>query len=83
VDDGLAAFFARYGDPAATAASGLSAEDLTFAFVWGTQSAGTTAWYTADLTPGTCTYLAVCSIPDPVNGVPHVMYGMSQIIDVA
>jgi hypothetical protein len=25
----------------------------------------------------------VCFIPDPVNGVPHVMYGMSQIIEVA
>ena len=46
----------------------------------GTQSAGVTAWYTADLTPGT--YVAVCFIPDPVKGIPHVMYGMTQIIEV-
>jgi hypothetical protein len=82
-DEALAAFFARYGDPAETPAGGLSiagAEDLTIAFVRGTQSAGTTAWHTIDLTPGT--YFAVCFIPDPVKGVPHVMYGMSQIIEV-
>ncbi len=79
-DDALAAFFARYGDPAATPAGGLRAEDLTIAFVHGTQSAGTTAWYAADLTPGT--YLAVCFIPDPVNGIPHAMLGMTQIVEV-
>jgi hypothetical protein len=76
VDDGLAAFFARYGDPAGRS----SVEDFTIAFVRGTQSAGTTAWHTVDLTPGT--YLAVCVIPDPVKGVPHAMYGMTQIIEV-
>jgi hypothetical protein len=80
-DEALAAFFARYWDPAATTAGGLSPEDLTIAFVRGTQSAGTTAWYTADLTPGT--YFAVCFIPDPVNGIPHVMLGMTQIVEVA
>jgi hypothetical protein len=80
VDEGLAAFFARYGDPGAAQAGGLSAEDFTIAFVRGTQSAGITAWYTADLTPGA--YLAVCFIPDPVKGVPHVMYGMTQIVEV-
>ena len=58
----------------------MSGEDLTIAFVRGTQSAGVTAWYTADLTPGT--YLAVCFIPDPVNGIPHVMLGMTQIVEV-
>jgi hypothetical protein len=79
-DEALAAFFARCGEPAATVDGGLRAEDLTIAFVRGTQSAGTTAWYTADLTPGT--YFVVCFIPDPVKGIPHVMYGMSQIVEV-
>lgn len=81
VEAGLAAFFARYGDPAAAPAGGLRPEELTLAFVRGTQSAGVTAWYTADLAPGT--YLAVCFIPDPVNGIPHVMLGMTQIVEVA
>jgi hypothetical protein len=77
-DDALAAVIARYGGPAA--AGGLRAEDLTIAFLHGTQSAGVTAWYAADLTPGA--YVAFCFIPDPVNGVPHVMLGMTQIIEV-
>jgi hypothetical protein len=64
----------------ATPAGELSSEDLTIAFVMGTQSAGVTAWYTADLTPGS--YLAVCFVPDPVHGIPHAMYGMTQIIEV-
>jgi hypothetical protein len=76
VDDGLAAFFARYGDPAGRS----SVADLTLAFVRGTRSAGTTAWHAVDLAPGT--YLAVCFIPDPMKGVPHAMYGMTQIIEV-
>jgi hypothetical protein len=80
-DEALAAFFARYGDPAATPAGGVSAEDLTIVFVHGTQSAGVTAWYITDLTPGT--YFAGCFIPDPVNGIPHAMLGMTQIIEVA
>jgi hypothetical protein len=79
-EEGLAAISTRFGGPAATATGELSAEDLTIAFVMGTQSAGVTAWYTADLTPGS--YLAVCFVPDPVQGIPHAMYGMTQIIEV-
>lgn len=77
-DDALAAVIARYGGPAA--AGGLRAEDLTIAFIHGTQSAGVTAWYAADLTPGA--YVAFCFIPDPVNGIPHVMLGMTEIVEV-
>ena len=77
-DDALAAVIARYGGPAAT--GGLRAEDLTIAFVHGTQSAGVTAWYAADLAPGA--YVAFCFVPDPVNGMPHVMLGMTQIVEV-
>lgn len=77
-DDALAAVIARYGGPAA--AGGLGADELTIAFVPGTQSAGVTAWYAVDLTPGT--YFAVCFVPDPVNGIPHAMLGMTQIIEV-
>ncbi|MEZ4565237.1 MAG: hypothetical protein R2853_21155 [Thermomicrobiales bacterium] len=78
-DDALAAVIARYGGPAA--AGGVRVEDLTIAFVHGTQAAGVTAWYAADLTPGA--YVAFCFIPDPVNGVPHVMLGMTRIVEVA
>jgi hypothetical protein len=81
VDEGLAAFFARFAGPDVPVAGSASAESLTIAFVQGTQSSGVTAWYTVDLAPGT--YLAVCFIPDPVQGVPHVMYGMTQMIVVA
>lgn len=75
-DDALAAVIARYG----AAAGGLRAEDLPIAFVHGTQSAGVTAWYAADLAPGA--YVAFCFVPDPVNGIPHVMLGMTQIVEV-
>lgn len=77
-DDALAAVIDRYGGPAA--AGGLRAEDLPIAFVHGTQSAGVTAWYAADLAPGA--YVAFCFVPDPVNGIPHVMLGMTQIVEV-
>jgi hypothetical protein len=77
-DDALAAVIARYGGPAA--AGGLRAEDLPIAFVHGTQSAGVTAWYATDLAPGA--YVAFCFVPDYVNGIPHVMLGMTQIVEV-
>jgi hypothetical protein len=80
-EEGLAALSTRFGGPAATSSGEVRSEDVTIAFVMGTQSAGTTAWYTADLTPGT--YVAVCFVPDRVNGIPHAMLGMTQIVEVA
>lgn len=79
VDDALA-LFASVGDPAATPDGGLAMEEITEVLDTADQSAGVTAWYTADLGPGT--YLAVCFVPDPASGTPHAMLGMTQIVEV-
>jgi hypothetical protein len=45
------------------------------------QSGGTTVWPVLDLEPGH--YLALCFVPDPRNGMPHVMEGMIAAFDAA
>ena len=42
--------------------------------------AGKRGWMTADFTPGT--YVAVCFVPDPQSGKPHVELGMIQPFQV-
>jgi len=37
---------------------------------------GASGWLTLDLAPGT--YVAICLVPDPASGVPHVHLGMIQ-----
>lgn len=79
--DDVMALFAMFEDPMATpAAGGLSFEDIDIVLDTADQSAGVTAWYTAELEPGT--YLAVCFIPDPESGIPHAMLGMTQLVEV-
>ena len=79
--DDIMAMFASFEDPMATpAADGLSFEDIDLVLDTADQSAGVTAWYTAELEPGT--YLAVCFVPDPESGTPHAMLGMTQLVEV-
>jgi hypothetical protein len=79
--DDIMAMFASFEDPMATpAAGGLSFEDIDLVLDTADQSAGVTAWYTAELEPGT--YLAVCFVPDPKSGTPHAMLGMTQLVEV-
>lgn len=68
------------GTPAATPEGGLSFEDVVDVFSTGDQSAGTTAWYAADLQPGT--HVAICFVTDPETGMPHVMLGMIEVFEV-
>lgn len=79
VDDVLA-LFGMGAEPGATPASGLSFEDLVVTVDTTEQSNGVTAWYAADLAPGT--YLLACYVPDPGSGAPHAMLGMMQIVEV-
>jgi hypothetical protein len=44
------------------------------------QSAGQTVWPLLDLAAGT--YVAVCWVPDPRNGMPHAMEGMTVVFEV-
>lgn len=64
----------------ATPVGGLSFEDVVDVFGTGDQSAGATAWYSIDLAPGT--YVAVCFVTDPESGMPHVMLGMIELVEV-
>jgi hypothetical protein len=83
VEDALAlfeAFEAMAADPQATPAGSLTPDELEGVLSTADQSAGVTAWYTADLAPGT--YLAICFVPDQESGVPHALLGMTQIIEV-
>lgn len=74
------ALFGMSPDPAATPAGGLSFEAVVPVLGTTDQSSGVTAWYAADLAPGT--YLLACFVPDPGSGIPHAMLGMAQIIEV-
>ena len=79
--DDIMAMFASFEEPMATpAADGLSFEDIDLVLDTADQSAGVTAWYTAELEPGT--YLAVCFVPDVESGTPHAMLGMTQLVEV-
>lgn len=79
VDD-VMGLFAMFEDPMATPVGGLAFEDIEIVLDTADQSAGVTAWYPADITPGT--YLLVCFVPDPESGIPHAMLGMTQIVEV-
>jgi hypothetical protein len=46
----------------------------------GVTSPGRSVWTTFDLRPGT--YAAVCFVPDPVSGTPHLMMGMTELFTV-
>jgi hypothetical protein len=46
----------------------------------GVTSPGRSVWTTFDLMPGT--YAAVCFVPDPVSGTPHLMMGMTEFFTV-
>lgn len=78
--DDVMGLFAMFDDPMATPTGGLSFADVDIVLDTADQSAGVTAWYSVELEPGT--YLAVCFVPDPVNGIPHAMLGMTQIVEV-
>ncbi len=47
----------------------------------GAIGAGQTAWVDLDLAPGD--YAAVCLVPDPATGKPHLMLGMSAAFTVS
>lgn len=83
IDDAMA-LFATFEmaeeDAMATPGGGLSFENITPVLDTADQSAGVTAWYTADIAPGT--YLLLCFVPDAESGVPHAMLGMTQIVEV-
>jgi hypothetical protein len=78
--DDVMALFATFEDPMATPTGSLSFEDIDVVLDTGDQSAGVTAWYTAELEPGT--YLAICFVPDVESGIPHAMLGMTQLVEV-
>jgi hypothetical protein len=46
----------------------------------GVTSPGRSVWAPFDLVPGT--YAAVCFVPDPVSGTPHLMMGMTELFTV-
>jgi len=73
-------FAAGSVDPSATPAA-LSPEDVTIVVNTADQSSAVTAWYAADLGPGT--YVAICFVTDPATGAPHAMLGMAHVFAVA
>jgi hypothetical protein len=81
----LAATF--FGPPATPEAGAtpvepaLSFEDVEDAFEVGILSTGRVNWLGFDLAPGT--YAAICFLPDPETGMPHVMLGMVEVFTVA
>ena len=80
VEDALALLFGMGADPAAAPTGGLGFDDLVPVLDTTDQSHDVTAWYAADLAPGT--YLLACYVPDPGSGAPHAMLGMAQIVEV-
>lgn len=84
VDEVLAAFEGMFSDPAAspmaTPEGSLTFDDIEEGWGSGDQSGGVTAWYAIDLEPGT--HVVVCFVTDPETGLPHVMLGMIEVIDV-
>lgn len=84
VDEVLGAFESAFGDPAAspvaTPVGALTFDDIEEGWGSGDQSGGVTAWYAIDLDPGT--HVVVCFVTDPETGLPHIMLGMIDVIDV-
>lgn len=83
-DEVLALFESEFGDPAAspvaTPVGALTFDDVEEGWGSGDQSGGVTAWYAIDLDPGT--HVVVCFVTDPETGLPHIMLGMIDVIDL-